>query len=145
MIINHILEIYLIFFVSAFLHESAHAVAAKAIGLTIREFKVGDDLFAVKIGKVSISPNSTFGSHVAFDSGELREKSIKQITAFFLSGPAVTLALMLAGLIFMKESPLYAGVLFWSNVYLFAGGMCPLILKNNDLNKLISYLTGRKA
>ncbi|MGN0165794.1 MAG: site-2 protease family protein [Lachnospiraceae bacterium] len=145
MIVNHICEIYLLFYLSVFLHETMHAVTAKIIGLPIEKFQVGDDLFAIKVGKISVSLNCLFGSHVSFDQCKLQRKSQKQIVLFFLSGPAVNMILILIGIILKECSPLYVGALLWINVYLFAEGVFPFIPKNNDLNKMTAYLKNRQS
>ena len=140
MIVNHILELYLVLFITVIVHELAHAFTAKMIGLDVREFKIGDDLFAVKLGRVSISLNTIFGSNVSVYSEELKTKNKMQIIIFFMSGSLANLLLIVLSVLCNNVNPLYANALLWCNVYTLIGGICPIILKQNDMNKMLFYI-----
>lgn len=140
MILNHLLEIYALFFLTVFVHELAHWVCAWLIGLNTPEFRVGDELFAIRLGRVSISPNVTFGSYVSFDADALKTKSKRQIILFFLSGVFANAIEILIGVVCLKYNYLYGQIIIWSSIYSIAGSMLPVMPKENDLNKMLRYL-----
>ena len=142
MILNHILEIYMIYYVSVTLHELAHFWVAKAIGLNVKKIQIGDDLFSIKIGKCSLSINCMYGSGVMFENREMIKKNRLQMSSFFLAGAVVNLIIMLSGHFLKDSGGFYADVIFWENLYLLAGSLIPFMAKGNDMNKLMKYWRG---
>ena len=138
MIFNHLMEVYLMIWLSAALHELAHYFVAKMIKLEVLSVHIGDELFSVHIGKVYISFMLRICSCVEFYADEMKEKSRWQRAVFFLSGPAMNL--MISAIAAPFSSNLYMKYLLWINLLLFAVNAFPWILKQNDMGKARLYL-----
>ena len=145
MIFNHIIELYLLAYISVLIHEFAHFIAGKAIGLHIESIHIGDKFFCVHIKRFYISFLIFGSSYVEFDSDELKNKSRRGICLFFLSGALANLLLAVIAAILLNVSRLYMSSLFWINIYLFIWNLFPLFLRKNDAGRLKYYLkTGKR-
>ena len=140
MIFNHIVELYFLLYISVLIHETAHFVAGKVIGLHTGSVHIGDKFFCVHIKKFYVSFLIFGGSYVEFDSEELKQKGKWQICAFFLSGGFANLLLAVIAAIFLSVNDLYMSSLFWINIYLFALNLFPVFLRKNDVGRLKYYL-----
>ena len=145
MILNYIFEWYVIFSISVVLHELAHLSCAKAIGLSIQSLHIGDECFAVKFGRVHISPITFYGGFVEFDEGEMREKRLLETAAFFSSGAIINTVLIAVALIIPWEKPIYGDMLLWLNVYLLISSFNPIFPRKNDMNRMLKYMKEKRA
>lgn len=137
MIINHFGECYLLFCACVIFHELAHYIVAKCIHLKVLQINFGEELFAVHIGKLSLSPNMLFGSGVIVSEESLVKKTRKQMAAFFLAGIAANLVTAVVGMVLWKwTSPLYGSFVFWESVYMIVIGSIPYCPWDSDAKKI---------
>ena len=99
MIAARLLEVYAWLAVSVSVHEAGHALAAYMCKVPILEFRIGEELFAIKIGKYSISP-LVFGGHVIVAESGL--KNGKKAAMYFLAGSFANLLIITLILIFNR-------------------------------------------
>ncbi|MCR5086523.1 MAG: M50 family metallopeptidase [Lachnospiraceae bacterium] len=140
MIVNHLGEMYLLVYVCIFVHEAGHAVAALMIGVKVKSFQIGDDLFAVKAGRVSVSLNPFFGSGVSFCEDQLRTKGRRHMAFFFLAGIAFSIVTIVIGVIVSRINSLYGSVLVWTSAYCVAFSSMPWCPWNSDVKQLRRFL-----
>jgi len=140
MIINHLTELFLIIYICIIVHEMGHAVAAAVIGVRVKSIQIGDDLFAVRVGKLSVSLNPIFGSCVRFCEDELRTKCRWQKVFFFLSGAAVNAVTGVIGIAVFEKNSLYGGAFVWTSLYCIVTSMMPWCPWNSDMKQLRRFL-----
>lgn len=80
-----ILFLYLALYVSAFLHETLHVVAAKGLGIPVVCVKIGNSWPQIKIGSWRISPLIGI-SYVETEQDSIERLSFSGKALFFLSG-----------------------------------------------------------
>lgn len=118
MILNHLIETYIILYISVCFHETAHFIAGKIVRLHIKTIHIGDEFFSIHIKKIQVSLLIFPGSYVVFCKDELREKNKLEKVFFFLAGALSNLILVLISSFFRDRNFLYMNILFWINIYL---------------------------
>ena len=139
MILNHLIEIYLIYYFSVLAHELGHLLSAKIIGLEVVGFCLGDNLLSIKYKSVSISPIVVFGRHVEFVSENPIEKKDWEIAFFFFSAFMVNLLLFLLSFFLFRYNPMFANSMRLFNVAILIGNLMPIFLKQNDFHRFLWY------
>lgn len=139
MILNHLLEIYLLAWISVMLHEMAHYIVAKIINLKVESVHIGDRFFAIHVNKLFISPMIFAGSYLVFDREDLKDKTKKQKIAFFSAGALANLIVALVSVLLRGNNNIYIDIFMWMNLYFFVENIFPFF-KHNDAGKLRKYI-----
>lgn len=140
MILNHMLEMYLLMWISVVAHEIAHYIAAKAIKLKIHSVYIGDRFFSIKFRKLNISPMIFSGSYVEFFVKDITIKTKFQKIIFFISGPVANLVMFLVAYLLRETNSMYMEMLIWINIYFFIANVFPFFIRKNDIGKLKKYI-----
>ena len=139
MIINHLLELYAVIWVSIALHECSHYIAAKTLNLDVKKIHIGDKLFSIAAGKIEIS--LIIGkSYVDVYGESLGKKSQKQILLFFLAGVICNAILCVIAILLRDSFDFVMSLVLWVNVLLLIQNTCPFLIKGNDLNKALYFI-----
>ncbi len=137
-----IVQVYIILILSVVAHEVAHYVTAKIIGLKELQIHIGSEFTKIHLGKIHISP-IVFGGYVEFLQEDLLKKQKTEIIAFFLSGIAINIIIVVLSGIFYNNSRLISYV-FWVNIASLSISLVPFFPPQNDVTKLIKYLRYKK-
>ncbi len=136
MILNHLLECYLWLCVAVIVHELSHVLAAHMIHLPVLRLCLGEDLFAVRLGKIAISPLMIYGSGVVVSEDALCEKSRGQKMFFFLAGVASNILTVIFAFAMMRWNRMYGYSLLWSSVYIIFMTAIPFCPWQSDVKQL---------
>lgn len=145
MIINHIAEIYLVYCACMIAHEMSHVLAANLIGLRVVQVQLGENLFAVKIRRLSVSPNMLYGSSVDFIVTDLLVKTKTEICIFFMSGMVANLLTAIVGGLLMRWNvPLLGNALLWESLVLVLVSVLPVCPWSSDMKQLRMFMRMKK-
>ncbi len=137
MIILRLLELYIWLALSVFIHEGFHFAAAVMFRIKVINCKIGDSLFAIKIGKVSISPIAVYG-YTDVEKAGLYGAKKSRIILFFLSGTVGNCMLVFVMLLFFPGYQLKLYIV-GLNLYMIVLSLLPLY-KRSDMRRAITCL-----
>lgn len=137
MIVGRLLELYLLCAMAIVVHECCHAFIAICIKVKILDMRIGEGLFAIKLGRFRISP-LVCGGFVEVKEDDLLKRRKAEISFFFLAGSMGNL--LLIGVTFL----FYAGYSLIDYVILVNGAIIILssfpFIKKNDMNSMIALI-----
>ena len=136
MILNHLLEVYALYYFCITAHECGHALAAKMFRLKVVKFQIGDDLYAIRIGRMSFSLNALFGSGVVYYSRDMFDLSRTKRCIFFLAGSAANVVCIFGGLLLRRHYILFGDILIWASLYSITLALFPFVPWKNDYKLL---------
>jgi|GEM_PF-4330056 len=131
---------YVLYYLSILLHELFHYLAAFILKIRIEQLRIGDELYALRIGRVSLSPLLIFTSYVVVDTDVFKDMNKKSLIFFFMSGSIANLLLAILGFILMFKDIAMGNILLYLNVACLIFNLVPYIFYGNDMTKLIKFL-----
>ncbi|MCL1990674.1 MAG: M50 family metallopeptidase [Defluviitaleaceae bacterium] len=136
-IVNFLVGTYIIQILSVILHELGHYLIAKRYRLKVNHIHLGYDLLKIRIKKLYVSP-ILIGGYLEINDSELEKLSSVQLIIFFLAGAFANL--MIVGIVsFLPYFP-WKNMVIGMNIYLMIASIFPIIVFQNDMTLLISWL-----
>ncbi len=127
--IKSIFLLYGVVWISLFLHELAHYAFVRFNGFKNVGFKIGDVLFAIKIGNISVSPVID-GGYTRVDREELKKKGKAFVILFYMSGSITNLLLIIVALLFIHDD-IIKDCFIYANVCIIITNLFPIFIKND--------------
>lgn len=137
MIVGRLLELYLLCAMAIVVHECCHAFIAICIKVKIVDMRIGEGLFAIKLGRFRISP-LVCGGFVEVKEDDLLKRRKAEIVFFFLAGSMGNLLLFGVTFIFYAGYSLINYVIL-VNITIVILSSFPLI-KKNDVSSMIAVI-----
>ncbi|HBZ52753.1 MAG TPA: hypothetical protein DEO82_03155 [Eubacterium sp.] len=133
-----IIKIYIVTWLSMFLHEVAHLLSALFLRIKVARFKAGDEFFALHIGKVSVSPMVGPGYVAVYP---VTVKGKRSGSVFFFSGALMNILIA----VIVRFVPGISGIAMdYSvsfNISMAVFSLLPFV-RGNDMNE---YRSLKKA
>ena len=139
---SDLIIIYCLYASSVILHELFHVIFAKFFNIKIYEMKIGEDYFAIRIKRVSISPLIISG-YVEFSTDDLVNISKLKCIFLYLSGCIANIILIIISLFLLNKFE-YSLYLIIINAFAIIISLIPVEFLRNDCVEMRKILKSKE-